>query len=219
MSESSTKYLRIIGCFIILLSIVIFVTSLAFDLNPFASISLFLLGLLFIMANADGDISCESAAMTRNTALAKALVPGWGDIYLGKKLKGLLILGFFFFSIVLMILPFIVGETVVACLIYAIPMLLFSLVYSSIDATELCDKMKLPFTGGIFELHIKNTTLAKSLTFLIFSITLLLMDPYLRHEFTGYDFRQFWIADICAVIFLIYSVYLYLKNYKNQKTC
>lgn len=228
LSKASSKYLKILGWFFILLSIVIIVTSFVFNLGfPFASISLLLLGILTITINVDEeDVLYESTSKCRDTALAKALIPGLGNIYLGEYKKGMLILCTFFFGIIMMILPFIFGEDMLACMIYALPLILFSLVYSSIEATESCNKLNLPFNNGMFELHINDTTLAKSLTFAIFSVVILLMDPYVRSGALGYDIRQLWIADVCAVILLIYSLFIYvqnkrinLKNKMNEKGC
>lgn len=163
----------------------------------------------------DAEIDCENAnGKTRDEALAKSLFPGLGNIYLEEKVKGILIMGVFGFAIVMMALPFVWGEEVVVTIVYSIPLIVFSIVYSAIETTESCNKLNLPFKGGIFELNIKNTATAKSITLAMLSLCILAIDPLMRIELQGYDYSQLLIADVCATFILICAVYLHI-NQKN----
>lgn len=210
-------YSQIIGWVIILLSIAIIIASYILELGfPFASVTLILLGIIFILVGEeDAEVDCENAnGKTRDEALAKSLFPGLGNIYLEEKVKGILIMGVFGFAIVMMALPFVWGEEVVVTIVYSIPLIVFSIAYSAIETTESCNKLNLPFKGGIFELNIKNTATAKSITLAMLSLCMLAIDPLMRIELQGYDYSQLLIADVCSIFILICAVYLYI-NQKN----
>ena len=212
-------HLQILGSAFISLSIVIVITSYIFELGfPFASITSILLGIVFILVDEDVEMcDREVSGKTRDEALAKSLFPGLGNIYLKDRVKGILIMSIFYFAIILMILPFIWGERVVVSIIYSIPLIVFSIVYSAIEATESCNKLNLPFKGGIFELNIKDTTTAKSISLVMLSLCILVIDPLMRNELFDYDYRQLLMADICAIIILICAICMYIHHKKFKK--
>lgn len=213
--DKKKNYGEIIGWAFIILSLLIILTSFLVDLGfHFAAITLLILGLIFISSGNDAKSVSENSV--RATATVRSMVPGFGNIYLGEIKKGICIFAVFILAIFMMILPFIVEEDIFVCVIYAIPLMIFSLVYSMVETAESCNRLNISVQNSIYELYIKDTRAAKSLTLAVFALFLLILDPLLRIELGEYDFRQLLVADVFAIIILIYAVFSYLSSRKME---
>lgn len=150
------------------------------------------------------NITLDNKFNKKTVAMALAIVPGAGHMFLGYQRKGLIIMGAFFFSV------FFMGWLGISLLLFLLPLIWF---YSFFDTMHIVDGTKEEVKDQEFEFP---TIKPEWIGFTLIGIGLVIILERILYPLIDYQIRRYIQTSIVSLIFIVIGIVILMKNKKQH---